>query len=142
MRIELLLSLPRDSSSVPLTRRIVAAALDSLGTSAECGYDIQLAVAEACSNVVRHADPADKYDVSILFDDEACTIEVIDAGHGFDPHGVPAAESTAESGRGLRIMRLVTDRFELRQRTGGGTVVRFVKRLAWQTATLRLLTGH
>jgi len=46
----------------------------------------------------------------------------------------------AGSGRGLKIMRLVTDRFELRPRTGAGTVVRFVKRLTWARVALGLLT--
>lgn len=145
MRIELRLSLPRDSSSVPLARRMVAAALDSLGTTTECRYDIQLAVAEACGNVVKHAEPTDRYEVMVLFDGELCTIEVIDGGPGFDPGAVSAArtgsEPVAESGRGLRIMRMVTDRFELRRLVGGGTVVRFVKRLAWAHSALALVTG-
>jgi serine/threonine-protein kinase RsbW len=132
--IELLLSLPRDSTSVPLTRRVVAAALDSLGTTPECRYDIQLAIAEACNNAVRHAEPADTFDVSIVFDDVACTIEVTDSGRGFDLDAIAAPANGAESGRGLRIIRLLTDRFELKRRVGGGTVVRFVKRLSWTRA--------
>jgi len=125
---------------VPLTRRVVAAALDSIGATDECRYDVQLAIAEACSNVVRHADPADKFDVSIILDDCEIAIEVLDAGAGFDPAVVDEPSPNAESGRGLKIMRLVTDRFELRQRAGGGTVVRFVKRLAWARATIGLLS--
>lgn len=142
MRIELLLSLPRDGTSVPLTRKLVTAALETLGTAEECRHDIQLAIAEACSNAVRHADAADSYDVSIVFDDEVCTIEVADSGPGFDPSTVPMAEPGAESGRGLRIMRLVTDRFELRRRAGGGTVVRFVKRLVWARSAVGLAMGR
>lgn len=140
MRIQLLLSLPRDSTSVPLTRRVVAAALDSIGATEECRYDVQLAIAEACSNVVRHADPADKFDVSIVMDDQEIAIEVADAGAGFDPSAVAEPTAAAESGRGLKIMRLVTDRFELRPRKGGGTVVRFVKRLSWAHVALGLMT--
>ena len=139
MRIQLMLSLPRDSTSVPLARSVVAAALDSLGTTDECRYDVQLAVAEACSNVVRHAEAADKFEITIMLDDKACTIEVTDDGPGFDPAGVPAPTASSETGRGLRIMRLVTDRFELRRRAGGGTVVRFVKNLVWARATLSLV---
>jgi serine/threonine-protein kinase RsbW len=136
-----MLALPRDSTSVPLGRRVVAAALDSLEVTDECRYDIQLAMAEACSNAVRHADPASSYDVSIVFDDEQCAIEVCDDGDGFDPQSLPAPVPTAESGRGLRIMRMVTDRFELTRRAGGGTVVRFVKRLHRPHPTVLPATG-
>jgi serine/threonine-protein kinase RsbW len=129
VRIELMLALPRDATSVPLSRRVITAALDSLDVTDDCRYDIQLAMAEACSNAVRHADPAVSYDVSVVFDEEQCAIEVCDEGSGFDPDELQAAAPAAESGRGLRIMRMVTDRFELTRRAGGGTVVRFVMRL-------------
>jgi serine/threonine-protein kinase RsbW len=141
VRIELRLSLPRESTSVPLSRRVVDAALDSLGTTPECRYDIQLAMAEACSNAVRHADPADTYDISITLDDHQCMIEVADDGPGFDPTVVSLPAQHSESGRGLKIMRMVTDRFELTRRASGGTVVRFVKKLRRTPPKLGLAAG-
>ena len=46
---------PRDATSVPLTRRVLDAALASLGVTEDCRADVRLALSEACTNVVRHA---------------------------------------------------------------------------------------
>ena len=140
MRIQIQLCLPLDATSLPLSRRVLGAALTSLGTTDECRDDIQIALAEACGNVVKHATPTDVYQVEIVFDEETCTIEVSDDGPGMDGT-LPAEPSPhAESGRGLRMIQMVTDRFELRRAAGGGTVVRFVKRLALASADMTLRT--
>ncbi len=132
MEVRLALYLPRDAVSVPLTRRILVAALASLGVTEDCRADIQLAVAEACGNVIRHAGPTDEYHVSVCFDTEQCTIDVVDTGPGIrDPSSVvvqPAPDE--ESGRGLHLIRMLADRFDLRS-DPGGTALRFVKRLVW-----------
>ncbi|HKT03247.1 MAG TPA: ATP-binding protein [Rugosimonospora sp.] len=133
MEVRLALHLPRDAVSVPLTRRILLAALTSLGVTEDCRADIQLAVAEACGNVIRHAGPTEEYAVSVFFDAEQCTIEVVDKGPGLPPgrlrtDGRPGP--TDESGRGLHLIRHLADRFDLTS-SQAGTVLRFVKRLTW-----------
>jgi serine/threonine-protein kinase RsbW len=135
MEVRLALHLPRDAVSVPLTRRILVAALASVGVTEECRADIQLAVAEACGNVIRHAGPADEYEVAVSFNAQQCTIEVVDHGPGMRsegarPDGVAAPSATEESGRGLHLIRMLADRFDLRS-DHRGTALRFVKRLAW-----------
>jgi serine/threonine-protein kinase RsbW len=130
MEVRLALCLPRDAVSVPLTRRILAAALASLGVTEDCRADIQLAVAEACGNVIRHAGPADEYEVSVFFDAEQCTIEVEDTGPGIRGAVGPLPPPTQESGRGLHLIRMLADRFDLRS-DHRGTALRFVKRLVW-----------
>src|SRR5690242_20656474 len=134
MEVRMALCLPRDAVSVPLTRRILVAALASLGVTEDCRADIQLAVAEACGNVIRHAGPAEEYEVTVCFDAEQCTIEVVDTGPGLPPAGLAAAGQrpapTEETGRGLHLIRNLADRFDLRS-DQGGTALRFVKRLVW-----------
>jgi serine/threonine-protein kinase RsbW len=131
MEVRLALYLPRDAVSVPLTRRILVAALASLGVTEDCRADIQLAVAEACGNVIRHAGPADEYEVTVSFDDEQCTIDVVDRGPGMPETAVPVEPAPdEESGRGLHLIRMLADRFDLRS-DARGTALRFVKRLVW-----------
>jgi serine/threonine-protein kinase RsbW len=150
MNVRLSLDLPRETESVPLARRIVAATLGTVGVSDDCRADILLAVAEACANAVTHAQPAANYQVRVDIDDARCLIEVVDAGRG-----VPASQRTApghgvdpgltdrpgeppmpqepatldESGRGLHIIEAVSDQFDLRRNSPSGTLVRFAKRL-------------
>jgi serine/threonine-protein kinase RsbW len=144
MEIRLALYLPRDAVSVPLTRRILVAALASLGVTEDCCADIQLAVAEACGNVIRHAGPADEYEVTVSFDVEQCTIDVVDTGPGIRTTAAEALAQAApdeESGRGLHLIRTLADRFDLRS-DGRGTALRFVKRLVWAPdAAVRHLQG-
>jgi serine/threonine-protein kinase RsbW len=145
MEVRLALYLPRDAVSVPLTRRILMATLASIGVSEDCRADIQLAVAEACGNVIRHAEPTQEYEVTVAFDAEQCTIEVVDNGPGVPPENLvdadaqPPVQPTEESGRGLHLIRMLADRFDLRS-DQHGTALRFVKRLAWAPdAPLRTL---
>lgn len=134
----LVLRLPRDAASVPLTRRVLEAALVSLGVADDCRADVQLALSEACSNVIRHAEPSQSYQVLVGFDERRCTIEVLDDGPGIEMSATATATATAmaspfdEHGRGLRIIALVADELEVRRRRPHGTLLRFVKRLTFR----------
>jgi serine/threonine-protein kinase RsbW len=130
MKVRLALHLPREQGSVPLVRRILAATLGTVGVAEDCSDDILLALAEACSNAVAHAEPADCYEVSVNIDAEQCLIEVVDAGSGFDPSVLPTTlPDLDEAGRGLHIIRAVADQFDLRSNNPTGMAVRFAKRL-------------
>ena len=52
MEVQLSLALPRDRSTVPLTRRVLDAALAVFAVTKDCRDDISLAVTEACANAV------------------------------------------------------------------------------------------
>lgn len=134
----LVLRLPRDATSVPLTRRILDTALASLGVTEDCRADVRLALSEACTNVIRHAEPSQNYQVQVGFDEKSCIIEVTDDGPGIDDAAsleladpAPIPSPLDESGRGLRIIALVADEVEVRRRRPKGTLLRFVKRLSW-----------
>lgn len=130
----LALHLPRDASSVPLTRRVLDSALASLGVTDDCRSDVQLALSEACTNVIRHAEASQNFQVRVRFDEKQCAIEVCDDGPGIDAApdlDAPMASPFDESGRGLRMIALVTDEIEVRRGRTKGTVLRFVKRLTW-----------
>lgn len=130
LRFDVALRLPRDPRSVGLVRRVAAAGLGELGVTQACTDDINLALSEACTNAVRHAESSEGYEVRLSVDTAACRITVADDGCGFDPdtaHDSWPALSQPH-GRGLALMRALVDELELT--TGqGGTVVRLVKAL-------------
>jgi serine/threonine-protein kinase RsbW len=131
MRIDLALCLPRDTASIAVVRHIAGCALSEIGVEAGCVADIELAVSEACANVVEHAVADDEYEVRVELDDDRCEIRVIDIGGGFDSTlllGPMPAASNAQ-GRGLALMKALVDRIDFVSEPEQGTIVHLVKRL-------------
>jgi len=138
VEISMMLYLPRDAESVPVSRQVLDGCLETLGVTPETRADIALALSEACANVIQHADADDEYEVQVSAQDGQCAIEVVNAGGGIraeqdaeraltsDP--VPA---TAEHGRGLKIINAVVDNLQLTPNERQGTTVHFEKKLDW-----------
>lgn len=134
MQVSFRLSLPRDEASVPITRRLIAQALDVVGVEADTISDVEIALSEACANVLRHAQVGDAYEVLAGFDEERAFLEIIDQGEGFDP-GSPDREAVAdesETGRGVVLMRALMDEVHFQSRQGDGSSVILEKRLQWR----------
>src|ERR1700723_3347170 len=55
MEIKMVLFLPRDAASVPVSRQVLDGCLETLGVTEDTRIDIALALSEACANVVQHA---------------------------------------------------------------------------------------
>jgi len=134
MEFKLTLALPRDHYSVPVARRVLKSTMDALGVLPEVVQDIELALTEACTNVLDHAQESDEYEVSAGIDGTACVIEVIDRGGGFDgsTKGLAPAEPGAEDGRGIQLMRALVDKVTFTSRPMVGAVVHLEKKLEWQ----------
>jgi serine/threonine-protein kinase RsbW len=147
MRMMIALWLPRTLESVAVARQTLDRLLSVFGVRSDCRDEIALAVTEACSNAVRHAAGEAMYELAAESEDSECVITINDGGPGLAsaqpdtmPHmdmpamdmpavDMPAAD--APSGRGMTLMRLMTDRLELHRREGGGLSVRLFKRLRW-----------
>jgi serine/threonine-protein kinase RsbW len=129
--ITLSMNIPRDSSTLPLVRHLAKHALHEIRVSRRCIGDIEVAVTEACANVVEHTTAEDEYSVEIQITDRTCEIRVVDTGHGFDFEslGQRNADSTAEGGRGIQLMRALVDRINFTSEPESGTVVHLVKQL-------------
>jgi serine/threonine-protein kinase RsbW len=138
VEIKMVLFLPRDAASVPVSRRVLDGCLETLGVTPDARADIALALSEACANVIQHAGPGDEYEVQVSARNGQCAIEVVNAGSG-DGEGwaremaltsdpVPA---TAEHGRGLKIIKAVVDNLQLTGSERAGTTVHFEKTLEW-----------
>ena len=136
MEIKLTLSLPRDEISIPVVRRVCNQSLTVLGVSRECIGDVELALTEACANVLLHARADDEYEVSVGVDNETAIIEVVDRGGGFEPTAVVVGDVDSERGRGILLMRALMD--DVQYITVGGpnpgTRVQLTKRLVWDDA--------
>ncbi len=125
------LCLPRDEASVPVVRHLLGASMRKLGVSEGCVSDIELALTEACTNVLRHASSSeDEYEVQIEIDDTRCEVRVADTGHGFDHRSFSGdVTPSAESGRGIRLIQAVVDTADFESKPMDGMVVRLVKEL-------------
>jgi serine/threonine-protein kinase RsbW len=134
--LDLSVALPRESVSVPVVRRLAAQALRAFGVLDEDVDDVQLAITEACANVIDHAGATHTYDVKIELSADRCAITVVDQGGGFDVDRVPARpDDDAEMGRGVALMRALVDNVAFRNEPQAGAVVHMVK-------TLRYIEDH
>lgn len=134
--LDLSVALPRESVSVPVVRRLAAQALRAFGVLDEDVDDVQLAITEACANVIDHAGATDTYEVKIELAADRCALTVVDQGSGFDVASIPEhASDDAEMGRGLTLMRALVDNVAFRNEPQAGAVVHMVK-------TLRYIEDH
>ena len=126
VRIEL--RLPRHAGYVPVLRSLSACLLRDMQVPDDSAQDVQLALSEACSNVVRHAKGIADYSVTVAVSVEGCEIEVRDLGPGFRVSAAPQPhDPEAEAGRGLFLMRALVDDLQF-TRDDDATCVRLVKR--------------
>lgn len=134
MRLELSVALPHERRSVSVARHIVRAAMANLGVTATCVHDIEVALSEACTNVLQHAGASDEYEVRLRVDDDRCVLRVVDVGRprrvDLDiPSEPPGGE--VEHGRGLLLMRALVDRVGFAALDERGTVVSLEKQLLY-----------
>ena len=146
MNIVFSLNLPKDETSVPVVRRISREALSSLGVSDTCVSEIEVALSEACTNVLKHvAGTEEAYEVTVEVNETLCEIRVIDTGTGFDheAEGRSHADHAAEGGRGIFLMRAMVDNIEFTSAPESGTVVRLTKKLELEDGSVlaRLVAG-
>lgn len=127
------LCLPRDEASVPVVRHLCRDALVELGVEDDCVADVELALTEACTNVVRHASGThDVYDVSVSVEPPMLTIKVTDLGIGVrDADLIREAAHHEEGGRGIFLMRSMVDDLHFVSKPEQGTLVQLEKRLAF-----------
>ncbi len=131
MNVEVAVCLPRESVTIAVIRGIAEQMVRLLGVERRCADEVLLALSEACTNVVEHADVDDEYECRLRFDDQECQLTVTDAGHGFDVDALTGAmpDPSSPRGRGVAIMRAVMDSVDLTSTPGAGSIVRLTKRL-------------
>ena len=145
-QVTLSLQLPRDRLSVPITRHLIRAAMDEVGVLSDDADAVDLAVTEACANVIDHSGPGDLYDVAVSISPSACHIRVVDIGRGFDHQALALsgmADQHAEHGRGVALMHALVDQVRFESEPERGTVVHLVKKLSFEESAPahRLMAG-
>jgi serine/threonine-protein kinase RsbW len=138
MELSLVLCLPRDEKTVPVARHIVRHAMREVGVESECVSDVEVALSEACTNVLVHSGPGDEYDVRFDLEDDKCVLRVVDVGRGIDARDLATdgPQLDAERGRGLHLMNALVDRVQFASRPDRGTVVHLEKNLVFENTAL------
>jgi len=130
MRMSVRLSLPREVDSVPAVRRLLRCALTTLRVNRQAGGDLEIALTEACANVIKHADGAEDYEVRLDVGEDHCSIDVVDNGAGFDLGENPAPTASSEHGRGLFLIRALAENVRMQSSPRTGSLIHFEKSFA------------
>jgi len=130
MRISVQLNLPREVDSVPAVRRLLRCALAVFQVDREAGSDLEIALTEACANVVKHAAGADDMEIRLDVGADRCAIDVVDNGAGFDTNAVPEPENAGERGRGLFLIRALSENVRMHSTPRSGSLIHFEKSFA------------
>ena len=130
MRISVRLNLPREVDSVPAVRRLLRCALAVFQVDRQDGDDLELALTEACANVVKHAAGADGIEVRLDVAEDRCAIDVADNGSGFDADAVREPDAGSERGRGLFLIRALSDNVRMQSTPRHGSLIHFEKSFA------------
>jgi len=131
MRLSVRLNLPREVDSVPAVRRLLRCALAILHVDRQSGNDLEIALTEACANVVKHASGADKFEVRLNVAADRCAIDVLDNGTGFDAEAVTSSpDASSERGRGLFLIKALSENVRMQSTPRHGSLIHFEKSFA------------
>lgn len=136
MDTEQTLVFPGQFKSLAAISELVAGAAEAAGFDERAVYAVQMAVYEACTNIIEHAYGGEgRGNIEITWRIRADTLTVIlrDHGHPFDPTGVPSPDLEASlkerNGRGLGLyfMRRLMDEVRFEFGPDSGNVLTMVK---------------
>ncbi len=128
------LRIPSRTDNLGVIREFISGIAKKFGFSADSISEIELAVDEACANVIKHAynyDASKKIDITVETNSRKLTIIISDRGKGFDPDHVEKPEERlkkhARGGLGIALIRKVMDEVSFDIHPGAHNEVRMVK---------------
>lgn len=139
-----LLQVPSSTRNLGMVREFIGSVGGQAGLGESAIAKLQLAVDEACANVIEHAyghDATKEVMIRVSFDDAEMRFEVIDTGAGFDPDQIPRKEveqliaERRKGGLGLRLIRTLMDEVYYEIEPGRKNQLRMVKRLKPEETT-------
>lgn len=132
------LQVPSSTENLALIREFVSSTASQAGfTENEVGK-LELAVDEACANVIEHAyghDVSKEVVVRVRLNEEALNIDIEDTGSGFDPDSVNQEEleqlisKRKTGGLGMRLMKTLMDEVHYEIEPGKKNALHLMKRL-------------
>ena len=132
------LQVPSSTENLAMIRDFVTSIGEQAGLTPGEVAQMELAVDEACANVIEHAygrDMTKEVSVRALLDNDCVEIAVIDTGRGFDPTAVQQLEldqlisNRKSGGLGMRLMKTLMDEVHYEIIPGKKNELRMVKRL-------------
>lgn len=113
------LHVPSSTENLAMIREFVSYVGVQAGIDTSRVGKLELAVDEACANVIEHAyshDTSKEVIIRATFDQETLRIDVEDTGRGFDPAAIPQealdelVANRRTGGLGMRIMKTLMDK--------------------------------
>jgi serine/threonine-protein kinase RsbW len=132
------LKVPSDTENLAMIREFVTGIGNRAGLPAPQVAQLELAVDEACANVIEHAygpEVVKEVSVRATVDDMAIQIDVVDTGKGFDPASVSQSnldQLVAErrsGGLGMKLINTLMDEVHYQVIPGEKNELRMIKRL-------------
>lgn len=134
------LKLPADSENLDIIRKFISGIAATMGFSEEEIYQIELAVDEACANVIKHAY-VDKntneknIHVTVKKKSKAIEIAIADKGIGFNPDKIETPDmdeylkKMKPGGLGVHLIKTLMDKVTFRINPGVRNEVKMIKAL-------------
>jgi serine/threonine-protein kinase RsbW len=132
------LQVPSNTENLAMIRDFVNGIGMRAGLPASEVANLEMAVDEACANVIEHAygpEVTKEVSVKATIDDETVQIDVVDTGKGFDPGEISQLnldQLVAErksGGLGMRLMKTLMDEVHYEIIPGQKNELRMIKRL-------------
>lgn len=132
------LHVPSSTENLAMIRDFVRSIGSQAGMSEMDVARLEMAVDEACSNVMEHAyqsDSTKEVSIRATVDDSSVQIWVIDTGKGFDPAAVEQSKledlisAKRTGGLGMRLMKSFMDEVHYEMVPGVKNELKMVKRL-------------
>ena len=124
------LRLPSNFEALELVEQVLEKLMTRFGFQADDLFSAQLATRETMANAIQHGnrqDPEKTVRVDLVFGSEVLQIVVKDQGQGFDlaqlPDPLDPENLLKPSGRGILLMRKLTDDVRFSFPPSGGTEV-------------------
>ncbi len=118
-------------------REFIAQAAQEAQLDSQGVYAMQLAVDEACCNIIDHAyggEDRGVIDCQVDVRNDGLLVTLIDRGRSFDPHNVPSPpigkplKQVKPRGVGLYLIKKMVDKLEYRSSSDQGNMMRLFKR--------------
>ena len=132
------LQVPSSTENLALIREFVTTIGAQAGLTATEVGQIELAVDEACANVIEHAyghDISKEVIIRAIFDDETLSLVITDTGKGFDPAKIPQEEldklvaQRKSGGLGMRLIKTLMDEVQYEIVPGQKNELRMTKQI-------------